>query len=172
MVITAVHLDGSGKPLRYKVENSWGDGPGEKGWFVMTDAWFDQFVYQVVVPKGLAPKELVKVYEGEERVVLPLWDPMVRPSISVVLEVLDTEGQLYVGRAGIMLDARRFCLGLLGVRKGVCMINGTQLLGQRLSVCEVGYNAVCGIFYLLRRCVRLAECAYREQTFPAKERRD
>lgn len=77
MVITAVHLDKDGKPIRYKVENSWGDAPGDKGWFIMTDAWFEQFVYQVVVPKSLAPKELVKVFEGEERVVLPLWDPMV-----------------------------------------------------------------------------------------------
>ena len=78
MVITAVHLDDEGKPIRYKVENSWGETPGEKGWFVMTDAWFEQFVYQVVVPKSLAPKELVKVFEGEEKVVLPPWDPMVR----------------------------------------------------------------------------------------------
>jgi hypothetical protein len=36
-----------------------------------------RFVYQVVVPKSLAPKALVKVFEGEERVVLPPWDPMV-----------------------------------------------------------------------------------------------
>lgn len=77
MVITAVHLDGEGKPIRYKVENSWGETPGEKGWFVMTDAWFEQFVYQVVVPKALAPKELVKVYESGEKTLLPLWDPMV-----------------------------------------------------------------------------------------------
>jgi bleomycin hydrolase len=76
MVITAVHLDSAGKPVRYKVENSWSDAAGDKGWFLMTDAWFEQFVYQVVVPKGLAPKALVKVFEGEERVVLPPWDPM------------------------------------------------------------------------------------------------
>ncbi|EIN11804.1 peptidase C1B bleomycin hydrolase [Punctularia strigosozonata HHB-11173 SS5] len=80
MVISAVHLDGSGKPVRYKVENSWGEEPGEKGWFVMTDKWFEEFVYQVVVPKSLAPKELVKVFEGKERIVLPAWDPMVRKS--------------------------------------------------------------------------------------------
>lgn len=36
-----------------------------------------RFVYQVVVPKPFAPKELVKVYEADERVVLPAWDPMV-----------------------------------------------------------------------------------------------
>ena len=43
---------------------------------VMTPS-FRRFVYQVVVPKALAPKELVKIFEGEERSVLPPWDPMV-----------------------------------------------------------------------------------------------
>ncbi|TCD71210.1 hypothetical protein EIP91_011688 [Steccherinum ochraceum] len=76
MVISGVHLDSAGKPLRYKVENSWGETAGEKGYFVMTDKWFDEFVYQVVVPKQIAPKHLVSVYEGSERVVLPAWDPM------------------------------------------------------------------------------------------------
>ncbi|TFY65547.1 hypothetical protein EVG20_g5548 [Dentipellis fragilis] len=77
MVISGVHLDPqTGKPLRYKVENSWGDASGDKGYFVMTDRWFEEFVYQVVVPKALAPKELVKVFEGTERTVLPPWDPM------------------------------------------------------------------------------------------------
>jgi bleomycin hydrolase len=76
MTISGVHLDANGKPVRYKVENSWGEASGDKGYFVMTDKWFEEFVYQVVVPKALAPKELVAVFEGEERVVLPPWDPM------------------------------------------------------------------------------------------------
>jgi bleomycin hydrolase len=43
MVISGVYLDPqSGKPLRYKVENSWGENSGEKGFFVMTDRWFDE----------------------------------------------------------------------------------------------------------------------------------
>lgn len=43
MVISGVHIDpSSGKPVRYKVENSWGDARGHKGYFVMTDAWFDE----------------------------------------------------------------------------------------------------------------------------------
>ncbi|KAF5389406.1 hypothetical protein D9757_004317 [Collybiopsis confluens] len=76
MVISAVHLDAAGKPVRYKVENSWGETPGNKGYFVMTDDWFNEFVYQVVVPKSFAPKELVAVFEGVNAKVLPPWDPM------------------------------------------------------------------------------------------------
>jgi len=77
MVISGVHIDPvTGKPVRYKVENSWGEDSGSKGWFLMTDEWFTQFVYQVVVPKALAPKELVQVYESGDMVVLPPWDPM------------------------------------------------------------------------------------------------
>ena len=49
MVLTAVHLDEDGKPLRWRVQNSWGEGSGTKGWFVMTDGWMDEFVYQAVV---------------------------------------------------------------------------------------------------------------------------
>ncbi|KAJ3995135.1 peptidase C1B, bleomycin hydrolase [Lentinula boryana] len=76
MVISGVHLDANGNPIRYKVENSWGDAPGNKGYFVMTDDWFNEFVYQVVVPKSLAPKDLVAVFEGGNAKVLPPWDPM------------------------------------------------------------------------------------------------
>ncbi|EJU04279.1 peptidase C1B bleomycin hydrolase [Dacryopinax primogenitus] len=76
MVITAVHLDEAGKPVRYKVENSWGPAVGDKGFFVMTDAWFDEYVYQVVVPKALADLDLVKIFEKGEKHMYPAWDPM------------------------------------------------------------------------------------------------
>jgi len=77
MVITGVHIDViNGKPVRYKVENSWGDATGKDGFYVMTDSWFEEYVFQVVVPKSLAPKELVQVYESGEIIVLPPWDPM------------------------------------------------------------------------------------------------
>jgi bleomycin hydrolase len=76
MVITAVHLDADGKPVRYKVENSWGDAVGDQGFFVMTDRWFDEFVYQVVIPRPLLPKDLIKVLDDGNPIVLPAWDPM------------------------------------------------------------------------------------------------
>ena len=42
MTITAVHLGEKGEPVRYRVENSWGLAAGDKGYFVMSDAWFDE----------------------------------------------------------------------------------------------------------------------------------
>lgn len=45
MVISGVHVDPiTGKPTRYKVENSWGEDAGSKGWFLMTDEWFSEYV--------------------------------------------------------------------------------------------------------------------------------
>ena len=46
MVLTGVHIV-DGKVVRWRVENSWGEAAGEKGYFVMTDGWMDEFVYQV-----------------------------------------------------------------------------------------------------------------------------
>ncbi|OAV90975.1 hypothetical protein PTTG_07759 [Puccinia triticina 1-1 BBBD Race 1] len=76
MVITAVHLDGDGKPIRFKVENSWSDTAGDHGYFMMTTKWFDEFVYQIVIPKLVVPSPLKKAYEESTPLVLPAWDPM------------------------------------------------------------------------------------------------
>ena len=48
MVLTAVHVVDE-DPVRWRVQNSWGEGAGSKGWFVMSDGWMNEFVYQVVV---------------------------------------------------------------------------------------------------------------------------
>ncbi|ELU38480.1 bleomycin hydrolase [Rhizoctonia solani AG-1 IA] len=72
MVISGVHLDKQGNPVRYRIENSWGDVNGDKGYYVMTDRWFDE----LVVPRQLASRDLVKVLDGGNPVVLPAWDPM------------------------------------------------------------------------------------------------
>ncbi|KAA1108156.1 hypothetical protein PGT21_002227 [Puccinia graminis f. sp. tritici] len=57
MVITAVHLDTEGNPVRFKVQDSWSDTAGDHGYFMMTNAWFDEFVYQIFIPKLVVPSD-------------------------------------------------------------------------------------------------------------------
>ncbi|EDR00928.1 uncharacterized protein LACBIDRAFT_312916 [Laccaria bicolor S238N-H82] len=76
MVFTGVHLDNDGKIVKFKVENAWGTAIGDKGWFMMTSAWFDQYVYQIVVPRAHAPKDLIQVLDNGNPKVLDPWDPM------------------------------------------------------------------------------------------------
>ncbi|PGH00233.1 bleomycin hydrolase [Blastomyces parvus] len=75
MVLTAVHIGDDGKPVRWRVENSWGDGSGDKGWFVMTDKWMDEFVYQAVVDPRFVSQGVRDVLK-QTPLKLPLWDPM------------------------------------------------------------------------------------------------
>ncbi|KAK1064478.1 bleomycin hydrolase [Friedmanniomyces endolithicus] len=75
MVLTAVHLDQEGKPVRWRVENSWSVAAGTEGYFVMSDAWMDEFCYQAVVDPAVVSKEVRDVLSQEAKV-LPLWDPM------------------------------------------------------------------------------------------------
>ena len=63
-----------GKPVRGKVENSWGDENGQKGYFVMTDPWFDEYTFEVVVNKKYLSEDIAKLYETEPEV-LPYYLP-------------------------------------------------------------------------------------------------
>ena len=76
MLFTGVDLDANDKPIKWRVENSWGDKVGEKGYHIMSDKWFDEYNYEVVVHKDYLSDDLYNLYKNEEAIALKPWDPM------------------------------------------------------------------------------------------------
>lgn len=75
MVFTGVDVDADGKWTKWRVENSWSDTPGDKGFFQMSDAWFDEFMYEVVVDRKHVDPEVLRGLD-EAAIELEPWDPM------------------------------------------------------------------------------------------------
>ena len=75
MVLTGVDLDENGRAKKWKVENSWGEKVGNKGYFVASDAWMGEYTYQIVVRKEFLTAAELAAYEAEPLVLAP-WDPM------------------------------------------------------------------------------------------------
>ena len=69
MTVVGVDLV-DGVPVRWRVENSWGDEVGRKGFFTMNDSWFDEYVYNVIVPRSRVSEEIAKACD-QEPIVLP-----------------------------------------------------------------------------------------------------
>ena len=78
MTLTAVDLDKDGKPVMWKVENSWGPDYGHKGCLVMTDEWFNEFMFRLVIDKKYVPADIMKQYEQKPVMVMPE-DPLFLP---------------------------------------------------------------------------------------------
>lgn len=75
MVFTGVDVDDAGRPLRWRVENSWGPKAADKGFWTMNDNWFDQYVFEIAVHRDRLP-ERYRDALGDSPTVLPAWDPM------------------------------------------------------------------------------------------------
>ena len=75
MTLIAVDLDEEGNPKKWMVENSWGPTSGWKGNLIMTDEWFEEYMFRVVIDKKYIPAETLKLLE-QKPVMLPSWDPM------------------------------------------------------------------------------------------------
>lgn len=63
------------KPRRWRVENSWGDDSGQKGFYTMNDNWYDEHMFEIASPKKYLTEKMIKALE-KEPIVLQAWDPM------------------------------------------------------------------------------------------------
>ncbi len=75
MTLTAVDIDKNGKSAKWKVENSWGPDYGQKGYLIMTDEWFDNYMFRLVVNKKYASANILDLLKTKPTR-LPAWDPM------------------------------------------------------------------------------------------------
>ncbi len=71
MTLTAVDLDANGKPLKWKVENSWGASSGVNGCIVMTNRWWEEYMFRLVVNKEYVPQALQKEFDQKPTMVTP-----------------------------------------------------------------------------------------------------
>jgi bleomycin hydrolase len=75
MTLKAVDLDTEGKPVKWEVENSWGASSGFNGHLIMTDEWFDEYTFRLVVKKKYLSEKILKASQ-QKPIMLPCWDPM------------------------------------------------------------------------------------------------
>jgi bleomycin hydrolase len=75
MTLCAVDLDENGTPQKWMVENSWGATYGHKGFLIMTDEWFNEYMFRLVVDKKYIPSNIQAMLD-QKPVMLPPWDPM------------------------------------------------------------------------------------------------
>ena len=74
MLLTAVDMKNN-QSIKWRIENSWGEKGGDKGYLLMTDKWFDEYTYEVVVDKKYLPKKILEIFERAPISLNP-WDPM------------------------------------------------------------------------------------------------
>ena len=77
MTLKAVDIK-NGKPVKWMVENSWGASSGYRGNIIMTDEWFDEYMFRLVVEKQYVPADVMALLK-QKPIMLPAWDPMFLP---------------------------------------------------------------------------------------------
>lgn len=78
MSLMAVDLDENGNPRKWKVENSWGSDSGDKGFIIMSDDWFSEYVFRLVIEKKYIPQNILDLTK-QKPTLLPAWDPLFAP---------------------------------------------------------------------------------------------
>ena len=78
MTLCAVDLDKDGKPIKWMVENSWGSSYGYQGCLIMTNEWFNEYMFRVVLEEKYIPAD-IRALLKKQPIMLPAWDPMFAP---------------------------------------------------------------------------------------------
>ena len=78
MTLCGVDLDANGKPTKWMVENSWGSNRGHNGFLIMTDEWFNEYMFRLVVESKYIPSATLKLFD-QKPIMLPAWDPLFAP---------------------------------------------------------------------------------------------
>ena len=78
MTLIAVDLDEQGNSKKWMVENSWGASSGYQGNLIMTDEWFNEYMFRVVLERKYVPEDILRLLD-QEPILLPAWDPMFAP---------------------------------------------------------------------------------------------
>ena len=78
MTLCAVDLDKEGRPLKWMVENSWGSSYGYQGFLIMTNDWFNEYMFRVVLEEKYIPAKYITMLH-QKPIMLPAWDPMFSP---------------------------------------------------------------------------------------------
>jgi len=74
MLFTGVDIK-NGKPVKWRVENSWGNKSGDKGYYLMSDSWFNEYNYEVVIDKKYLTQKILNLF-NKNPIELEPWDPM------------------------------------------------------------------------------------------------
>lgn len=80
MTLMAVDVNDKGETTKWMVENSWGENHGHKGHLIMTDEWFNEYMFRLVVEKKYVPTKVLKILD-KKPIRLPAWDPMFAPEM-------------------------------------------------------------------------------------------
>lgn len=75
MLLVSCDTDANDKPVKWRFENSWGADSGNKGYLILTDEWFDEYLFRIVVDKKYIPADILK-YLDQKPVQLPVYDYM------------------------------------------------------------------------------------------------
>ncbi len=78
MTLCAVDLDKDGNPIKWMVENSWGSNYGHQGFLIMTNDWFNEYMFRVVLEEKYIPAD-IRAMLDQKPIMLPAWDPMFAP---------------------------------------------------------------------------------------------